>query len=481
MHPVHLRKFFTEADIEMQSSQTEVLLEECPSETEKKISRQQRLKSVAKVKEVMEVLLLIRQRYIDNNYLVPFGEDLGPGEGSSDWDEGYPDPSYNEVIKLLGNRLACAPDANDSVADKRLKEAVLAYGMVVQQSFDRLSTEIPLAVLVGGVVSGAIPNPVKVEHHACNRINLGAVLTIHWAAVKDLDAGEEKNQKKKEYLNFVKQLKLHGKTNPDTVTKLHQKGEVRNALGLYRVFQKLPIIYSMVGGNMKRTARLSNDAVDAFLKYIADITIAGSLLDYGPFTLADYYTGNMPPRHMQYAEGGVFSDAPGENDIEDIENELFEELNERVVELEAEEAAAVAAAAEAAAAEVAASGAAAEAVRVSAAMEVALAAAVAEAAAAEEARVAADAAEAEAAEAEAETVVVEGPTSGEIWEAYILVSNNLFEPTELQALVESTGTEMKRLFRQLSLRAHPDKNNGGTPASNALFRAIRLIQERLVA
>ena len=159
----------------MQSSQAEVLLEEwkrieMQSETEKKISRQQRLKSVAKVKEVMEVLLLIRQRYIDNNYLVPFGEDLGPGEGSSDWDEGYPDPSYNEVIKLLGNRLACAPDANDSVADKRLKEAVLAYGMVVQQSFDRLSTEIPLAVLVGGVVSGAIPtrNHTREGHRTCS-------------------------------------------------------------------------------------------------------------------------------------------------------------------------------------------------------------------------------------------------------------------------------------------------------------------------
>jgi hypothetical protein len=67
-----LRKFFTEADIEIQSSQTEVLLEEPPNKMEMKISRQQRLKSVAKAKEVKVVLLQIRQRYIDSDYLEPF-------------------------------------------------------------------------------------------------------------------------------------------------------------------------------------------------------------------------------------------------------------------------------------------------------------------------------------------------------------------------------------------------------------------------
>jgi hypothetical protein len=303
---------------------------------EKKISRQQQLKSVEQVKNVRGVLLCIRQRFIANDYLEPFGEDLGPGEEDSDWDEGYPDPSFNDVIKLLGNRAACVHSANDSAADKRLKAAVIKYGMDIQQSFSRLSTETTPAVLAGSVGSGAIRNPVMAEQHAFNRIRLGILLEIAYAAVTSL-TGEEKKQAKRKYLEFVKQLNLHGKSDPQGIAEVHQKSNIRIARELARVSKKLPIIYSMVGGNLQGTSRLSDDAIDAFLKYIADISLCetGFGFDYDGCTFAEYYTGELPARHMRYAEGGAGTDFAYENAIEVTENEMLEELNERLVQLEA--------------------------------------------------------------------------------------------------------------------------------------------------
>jgi hypothetical protein len=91
--------------------------------------------SIKSVEFHIKVHSSIKHQYINNEFLEHFSN-LAGADGVLD------EHLYNDILKLLGNATACESHTNDSDKVKRLKEAVLAYGMVITQAFPRLSSEI---------------------------------------------------------------------------------------------------------------------------------------------------------------------------------------------------------------------------------------------------------------------------------------------------------------------------------------------------
>jgi hypothetical protein len=303
--------------------------------------RQEQLLTNQEVQNVKSVLLKIQQAHISNVDLDRFVQ------------EGYHEAVFNDFVRLRGNSKACAPTegADPDSFDEQLKKDMLRLGMHIHTVSACLSDELSLAELVDGLINKTIPHPVTGEQQAFNLIRAGSILAKHYAIVKRND-----DMTIPGYLELGKQL---GKElglgigfNPKTVTKLHDAGEIRNARGLEKVSRKLPIIYSMVGGSVKETARLGSKirlkTVDQFLTYVADFPVdvpVDNFPEDGDWnhTLEEYYTGIMTLQVMRILESS--------GSIKKAEAALLTELEERSVQLLTEAAAAEAAAAAGAATE----------------------------------------------------------------------------------------------------------------------------------
>jgi hypothetical protein len=136
-----------------------------------KAARQAARQEVATIKSVefhIKLLSSINHQYIKNG--LHSLSNLAGADGVLD------EHLYNDILKLLGNRNACVSDPNDSEEVARLKTAVRDYGMVITQTFPRLSSEITLETLANGVADGSIPNPANSGQHTFNLIRLGAIL-----------------------------------------------------------------------------------------------------------------------------------------------------------------------------------------------------------------------------------------------------------------------------------------------------------------